>query len=79
MPSHANLQAYVYSEGSDQLAHLHFDDSLIRSFLSTNRIIGYYREWSVLTLEMPRKPASENIVCGIFLQTFQTYFCVQAN
>ena len=28
---------------------------------------------------MPRKPASENVVCWIFLQTFQTYFCIQAN
>ena len=32
-----------------------------------------------LTLKMPRKPASENIACWIFLQTFQTYFCIQAN
>ena len=36
-----------------------------------------------LTLKMPRKPASENlsvyVVCWIFLQTFQTYFCIQAN
>ena len=32
---------------------------------------------------MPRKPASENVVCyvvcWIFLQTYQTYFCIQAN
>ena len=32
---------------------------------------------------MPRKPASENgvcfVVCWIFLHTFQTYFCIQAN
>ena len=32
---------------------------------------------------MPRKPASENVVCLcrllIFLLTFQTYFCIQAN
>ena len=32
-----------------------------------------------LTLKTPRKPASENVVCWIFLQTFQTYFCIQAN
>ena len=39
-----------------------------------------------LTLKMPRKPASENlkmssvyVICWIFLQTFQTYFCIQAN
>ena len=29
---------------------------------------------SCLTLKAPRKPASENVVCCIFLQTFQTYF-----
>ena len=38
---------------------------------------------SVLTLKAPRKTASENVVCyvvcWIFLQTFQTYFCIQAN
>ena len=33
---------------------------------------------------MPRKPASEKmssvyVVCWMFLQTFQTYFCIQAN
>ena len=37
-----------------------------------------------LILKTPRKPASENVVClcrllHIFLQTFQTYFCIQAN
>ena len=35
-----------------------------------------------LTLKTPRKPASENfvyVVCWIFLQTFQTYFYIQAN
>ena len=32
-----------------------------------------------LTLKTPRKPASENVVCWIFLQTYQTYFCIQAN
>ena len=38
----------------------------------------------VLTLKTPRKPASENlssvyVICWIFLLTFQTYFCIQAN
>ena len=33
----------------------------------------------LLTLKMPRKPAYENVVCWIFLQTFQTYFCIKAN
>ena len=28
---------------------------------------------------MPRKPASENVVCWIFLQTFQICFSMQAN
>ena len=28
----------------------------------------------VLTFKAPRKSASENVVCCIFLQTFQTYF-----
>ena len=31
---------------------------------------------------MPRKPTSENVVClyrWIFLQTFQTYFCIHSN
>ena len=36
-----------------------------------------------LTLKMPRKSASKMssvyVVCWIFLQTFQTYFCIQAN
>ena len=32
-----------------------------------------------LTLKAPRKFASENVVCCIFLQTIQTYFCIQAN
>ena len=36
-----------------------------------------------LTLKMPRKPASENVVCLCcllnILQSFQTYFCIQAN
>ena len=27
---------------------------------------------------MPRKPVSENVVCLYRLQTFQTYFCIQA-
>ena len=36
---------------------------------------------SVLTLKMPRKPASENVacLCWIFLQTFQTYYCILTN
>ena len=37
----------------------------------------------LLTLKMPRKPASEMssvyVICLIFLQTFQSYFCIQAN
>ena len=33
----------------------------------------------VLTLKAPRKTASENVVCWILLQTFQTYFCILAN
>ena len=33
----------------------------------------------VLTLKMPKKPASENVICWIFLETFQTYFYIQAN
>ena len=36
-----------------------------------------------LILKMPRKHASENVVCLFrllnFLQTFQIYFCIQAN
>ena len=41
--------------------------------------------WTMLlTLKLPRKSASENVVClcrllKIILQTFQTYFCIQAN
>ena len=34
---------------------------------------------SILTFKMQRKPASENVVCWIFLQTFQTNFCTWAN
>ena len=40
-------------------------------------------EFRFLTLKMPRKPdlkmSSDYVVCWIFLQTFQTYFCIQAN
>ena len=29
-----------------------------------------------LTLKIPRKTTSDNVICCIFLQTFQTYFCM---
>ena len=38
---------------------------------------------TVLTLKMPRKPATENVVCLShllnILANFQTYFCIQSN
>ena len=49
---------------------------------SLNTWIWYHASTArTLTLKMPRKPASENVVClcWIFLQTFQTYFCIQTN
>ena len=46
-------------------------------------LICSYAFWLNLTLKMPRKPASENVLCLCcllnILVTFQTYFCIQAN
>ena len=41
-------------------------------------LLQIWSKWDKkLTLKMPRKPASENVVCWMFLQTFQTYFWIQ--
>ena len=44
---------------------------------------NFYPAWKALTLKMPRKSASEMssvyVIYWIFLQTFQTYFCIKAN
>ena len=45
--------------------------------------MSVFEEYGALTLKILRKPASENVVCLCrrlnILQTFQTYFCIQAN
>ena len=45
--------------------------------------LGVFNYIHTLTLKMPRKPASENVIClcGMLniLANFQNYFCIQAN
>ena len=48
-----------------------------------SKVTAYLELADFLTLKMPRKPASEKIVCLYrllnSLATFQTYFCIEAN
>ena len=57
---------------------------LSQALLMSTHNICFHREIrKLLTLKMTRKPASKMspvyVFCWIFLLTFQTYFCIQAN